>query len=312
MITVSVPGKIHLMGEHAVVYGKPAILAAINLRMQVSIEHASSFQVHSIEPPEYASYAVEKVYEFFHISKIPPISVTITSDIPAGFHLGSSAATAVGVVAATVYMVKHLWNPEQINTIAYEVEKKQHGNPSGGDNTVATFGGLVWYRKELEFLKSMWQLPVSFPSEMDHLYLMDTGRPHETTGDMVALVRSEVSKQKDRYQKIFDENEEQCRRIAVALKEKNESNFIDAMRKGEQTLEKMGVVSRKVLPVIREIETTCGGAKILGGGGKKEGVGYILCYAKDKKKLERISKKYHYAVQKITLGTDGVKLERKE
>ena len=38
MITVSVPGKIHLMGEHAVVYGKPALLSAINLRLSVTIE----------------------------------------------------------------------------------------------------------------------------------------------------------------------------------------------------------------------------------------------------------------------------------
>ena len=41
------------MGEHAVVYGKPALLAAINLRLKVSVEKAKKLDIVSNEPTEY-------------------------------------------------------------------------------------------------------------------------------------------------------------------------------------------------------------------------------------------------------------------
>jgi len=67
MITVSVPGKIHLMGEHAVVYGMPALLASINKRMKVSIEASKNTKIITRESSEYAMYAVEKVKELLNI-----------------------------------------------------------------------------------------------------------------------------------------------------------------------------------------------------------------------------------------------------
>lgn len=296
MITVSVPGKIHLMGEHAVVYGKPALLSAINKRLRVSIEKAKTMDIVTTESPAYITYTLEKVQEYLQVHTLPSMHIVVDSDIPAGFHLGSSAATAVGVVAATMYFLKKLWNPALINALAYEVEKQQHGNPSGGDNTAVTYGGFIWYRKELEFLKSMWQVPISFSPSLNHFCLIDTGRPKETTGEMVAFVKT-----KKNLQTFLDINEIQTKRIAVAIKEKDEKSLIDAMRKGEQTLEDIGVVSKKVIPTIRTVENNGGAAKILGGGGRKEGVGYLLCYS-------------HNPPQRsipIVLGEEGVRLEKK-
>jgi len=311
MITVSVPGKIHLMGEHAVVYGTPALLAAINLRMRVSVEASGKMEVISTEPSDYVLHAVQKVKEHFKLSALPPMKITIQSDIPAGFHLGSSAATAVGTVAAVTYFVKKIWNPNLFNTIAYEVEKKQHGNPSGGDNTIVAMGGMLWFRKELEFLKSMWQLDVKISSDLNHFFLMSTGRPVETTGEMVSLVRQKFEKNPEQMKKLFSQNETQVKRIAVALKEQDEKELLDAMIRGEQTLEKMGVVGKKVLPCIRAVEKVGGVAKILGGGGKKNGVGFLLCYHKDRDKIKNIGKQFGYSTQPIVLGGEGVCLKEK-
>ncbi len=311
MITVSVPGKIHLMGEHAVVYGRPAFLAAINLRMRVSIEASKTQEVISTEPSEYVRYALEKVREHFCLSALPSIKITIDSDIPAGYHLGSSAATAVGTVAAATYFLKHVWNPSLFNQIAYEVEKKQHGNPSGGDNTVVTMGGLLWFRKELEFLKSMWQLDIKIPDFLNHFFLINTGKPKETTGEMVSFVRKNVEKNPSSMKQLFSQNEEQVKRIAIALKEKNEQELVSAINLGEQTLEKMGVVGKKVIPCIRDVVSYGGAAKILGGGGKQQGVGFLLCYHKDAAIIEKIGKKFGYTTQQVTLGGEGVTLEKK-
>lgn len=287
MITVSVPGKIHLMGEHAVVYGKPALLAAINRRLTVTVNEGKN------NAAGYVSDIIAIVQKHFQTKKT--FFIEITSDIPEGYHLGSSAAVAVGVVASTSYFLKKVWNPVLFNQLAYEAEKIMHGNPSGGDNTTVTMGGFIWYRKELEFLKSIWQLP--FQTKLDKFSLIDTGKPKETTREMVEF----VAKQKN-LQKFFDENERQTKRIAVALKENNESEFIDAIRAGERTLEGMGVVSPKVMPAIREIESAGGAAKILGGGGRTSGVGYLLCY----------SKKSHKDAIPIILGEEGIRLEKKE
>jgi len=77
MITVSVPGKIHLMGEHTVVYGFPALLAAINLRMRVSVEASEKMEVISTEPPDYVLYAVQKVQEYFKLKILSPMKITV-------------------------------------------------------------------------------------------------------------------------------------------------------------------------------------------------------------------------------------------
>lgn len=310
MIQVSAPGKVHLMGEHAVVYGKPALLAAINLRLFVTVEAASKLEIKSWEPTDYVQYAVEFLAKEFKLLQLPKVKITIKSEIPAGYHLGSSAAVAVGTVGALMYFLKKVWNPQLINQLAYEIEKKQHGNPSGGDNTAVTMGGFLWFRKELEFLKSIWQLPFKPHVSLNHFFLINTGRPQETTGEMVALVKENMQKNSARMLRLLDINEEQVKRVTVALKEGNENELIDAIRVGERTLEGIGVVSKKVQPLMRQIEKAGGAVKILGGGGRKEGVGFLLCYHHDPQKIALFSKSYNYSLQIIHLGEEGVRLEK--
>ncbi len=318
MVTVSVPGKVHLMGEHAVVYGKPALLAAIDMRMRVSISEPSligkknsDITIQSSESIEHARYAVLYVMKQLNIVHTKPVTLTIDSDIPAGFHLGSSAALAVGISAALMYFYKKIWNPIRINELAYEIEKKQHGNPSGGDNTAVTMGGFIWYRRELEFLKSIWQLPFRPPAQLNHFFLINTGRPLESTGDMVAFVRKQYEKNPLEMDRLLNENESQVKRITIALKEGQEKELIDALRMGEKTLEGFGVVSKTVIPLIRKIEALGAAAKILGGGGREKGVGFLLCYHSDKQAIEKICKQYNYSIGAVRLGEEGIRLDEK-
>lgn len=317
-VTVSVPGKVHLMGEHAVVYGKPALLAAINLRLSVTIEEQTKkaatkdkIVITSKEPTDHVRYAIDYLLGQFRVGDHPPIHVSLDSKIPAGFHLGSSAAVAVAITGAVMYFFKKLWNPIRINELAYEIEKKQHGTPSGGDNTTVTVGGFVWFRKELEFLKSIWQLPFRPHPSLNHFFLINTGRPKETTGEMISMVKEYVQKKPEHMQKVFDLNEVQVKRVTLALKAGNEPELVDALRVGERTLEDMGVVSDTVIPLIRFIEETNGAAKILGGGGKKDGVGFLLCYHKAPHELTSVLKEKGFVIQDIQLGEEGIRLERK-
>lgn len=310
MITVSVPGKIHLMGEHAVVYGKPAILAAINRRMTVRVEAAKEFIVKTTEPPDYARHAAEMVAAHF-AKPLPNIAISIYSDIAPGFHLGSSAATAVAVVAAVTFYMKKVWNPDLFNKLAYEVEKKMHGNPSGGDNTTVTMGGLIWFRRELEFLRSVWQLPVKIPPAFHHFYLVNTGRPHENTGFMVAGVAANYKKYPRKIEEALALNEVQTKRIATAFKNASEDELVDAIRVGHTTLVTMGVVSAPANKFAQAIVHAGGAAKILGGGGLSGPVGYMLVYMKDKARAQKISEEFGFTLEDVELGEEGIRLENK-
>ncbi|MCX8008841.1 MAG: mevalonate kinase [Patescibacteria group bacterium] len=310
MVTVSAPGKIHVLGEHAVVYGKPALLAAINLRLSVSVEEGKkSLTINAPEGHSYIQHAVETTVKELRLSNTPPLNITVRSDIPVGYHLGSSAAVAVATVGAVMYYMKKLWNPERINQIAYEVEKLQHGNPSGGDNTTATFGGFIWFRKELEFLKSIWKFPFSFPDTLNHFFLIHTGRPKETTGEMVSWVKKKKEENEEKFISILLENETQTKRAAQAIRDGDENLLIDAIRQGERTLEAMGAVSESAISLIRAIEDKGGAAKILGGGGRTGPVGCILCYHHDPTMILSLCHPFGYTIQSIRLGGDGVRLE---
>ena len=309
-VIVSAPGKIHLMGEHAVVYGAPALLAAINRRLTVTVTpNDKGLLIQSDVEDRLIREAVRVVQERFKLNGDVRATIRVSSAIPAGRHLGSSAAVSVATVGALLYFFKKIWNPELINKLAYEVEKKQHGTPSGGDNSICTYGGFVWFRKELDFLKTIWQLPFRIHSSLASFHLIDTGQPHENTGEMIAMVGKFLEKYKDHGRMLLDQNEQATKDVTVALKEGNERLLIDAIKRGEKTLEGLGVVSDKVLPLIQDIEKSGGAAKILGGGGKKEAVGFILAYHRDQKKLKEIASKHDKSMYNITLGEEGVRLE---
>lgn len=308
-VVVSVPGKINLMGEHAIVWGKPSILSAINWRLYATVSYSKDgLQIISKEPIALINKAVEIVQKRFKLAQKPNIKIEINSQIPSGRHAGSSAAVSVATIAALTYFFKKIWNPALFNELAYKVEKFQHGNPSGGDNSICTFGGFIWYRKEFEFLKSIWQLPFKPAKNLTNFYLIDTGRPRENTGEMVKMVGEFVKQHSKKAQEIFDENERATKDVTLAIKNGDEKLLIDAIKRGERTLERLGAVSKKVIPLIRDVEKSGGAAKILGGGGKEKAVGLLLGYH-SKKSLVKICQKYHYPVYEIKLGEEGVRLE---
>jgi len=307
-VVVSVPGKIHLMGEHAVVYGKPALLAAIDKRLYAEVSPSEKLVIETDDEEKLIKKALEVVSNRCKISDTN-VHIKISSSVPTGRHAGSSAAVSVASVGALLYFFKKIWNPTLINELAYEVEKFQHGMPSGGDNTACTFGGFIWFRKELEFLKTIWQLPFQPSKKLAPFYLIDTGRPHENTGEMVGMVKKFMKEYENQGRLLLDQNEQATKDVTIAIKDGNEALLIDAIKRGEKTLEGLGVVSTKVLPLIQAIEKSRGAAKILGGGGKTGAVGLALAYFRDKEKLRKIVEKYHYQFEKVKLGEEGVKLE---
>lgn len=311
-IIVSAPGKIHLMGEHAVVYGKPALLSAINLRLTVTIQkgETSGDEILAGDITEHINRILPIIKRTLSVSSPKPFRLTLISDIPFGYHLGSSATVAVAVTAALMKFYTDQFDKEKINAIAYEIEKLSHGTPSGGDNTAVTYGGFLQFEKKNGTKKLFHPLSYSFPKDFHHFFLIDTGKP-ESTKDMVMLVRDRFDRDPSYMQTVFNVNEKATAMIREAIRSSDEKLLLAGMRVGEKTLEDMGVVSEKIKPLIHEIETAGGSAKILGGGGVTDGVGFLLCYHRDRKSVETVAEAFHYPVQPITLGEEGVRMETK-
>lgn len=170
-VIVSAPGKLHLSGEHAVVYGKPAVLVATSKRVFVTLEEfdSSTLIAKTPIPADFIVNVISVIEKKWNL-KLKNISLRINSAVPIGAGMGSSGATSVALSGAFQQFFGFSWNINEINEVAYELEKQIHKNPSGGDNTVSSFGGLLWYRREFEFLKTFWLLPFKIPKSFKHFF----------------------------------------------------------------------------------------------------------------------------------------------
>lgn len=318
-ISYSAPGKVHLLGEHAVVYGKPALLTTVDLRIFVTIS-ANSSPVNTSEvgsDSSEVSASVRKVIEpivkkHLKLKTLPPYQVNISSQLPIGSGLGSSAAISATFIAALLTFLKVKWDLNLINNLTFEAEKVFHGNPSGADPATVIFGGLIWFRKETDDLKLIHQLPFSISHRLaKNFILINTGKPKETTKDMVLMVKNLYQKKPRLVDNFLKKQEQLTKEVLEALKLRNEKKLISVIKMGENNLESIDVVSKSVLPIIREIESTGGVAKICGGGGKKGPTGILLCYHSTPSIIERIAKSCNLSYFRTTLGVEGLRKENR-
>lgn len=161
--TAYAPGKIILFGEHAVVYGQPAIAAPV-MAVQVTAEAAPGvgLSIHLpaldtvIDVPDLAEpldtplydavvYPVQLALRARHVTTLPDLALTVRSTIPVASGLGSGAALAAAIIRAVCAALDAPISDETLNPLVYEVEKRHHGTPSGIDNTVIVYQRPVYF-----------------------------------------------------------------------------------------------------------------------------------------------------------------------
>lgn len=292
-ISYSAPAKIILTGEHSAVYGKPILISALDIRLTVTVNDAK--QTKSDKNIDVIAKNV-KAYLKNNNEKFTdkPYSLHIQSDIPSRRNLGSSAALSVAASAALLHFFSgHQFPKEVINQVAYESEKHFHGKPSGGDNSASCFGGFIYYRKEFEFLKNISSLNAKIPkSIMDRLFIIDSGKSAETTGEMVAQVGELYNKEPKKVEAIMNEIEKVTKRFVISIVGEDVNMFADAVKENERLLDELGVVSQKTKDLLKSLEGV-GVGKVTGGGGAKTGSGNLLFFAKDGKHAEDIFKSHN-------------------
>ncbi len=161
MTIFSAPGKIILFGEHAVVYGRPALAVPVTqVHADVEVSDSSRAGIW-IDAPDVDLHTelntlpsdqpiATVIHNFFFslgISPFPPLEIKINSNIPVASGLGSGAAVSVALIRALSSHLGQTMTDEQVNAFTYEIEKLYHGTPSGIDNTVITYARPVYFIK---------------------------------------------------------------------------------------------------------------------------------------------------------------------
>ncbi len=341
MITASAPGKVHLIGEHAVVYGEPAILAAIGKRAYVEAEKHTKVRVYSRNMNVKAEWLVDDCIDsavqargmwmngfesgdfskLFHFVKDGQnfkkvaigiilhrlniekgVNLTTYGDIPLGSGLGSSAGLAVALVKAVSELYGKSLSLEELNKIAYDIEKMVHGTPSGGDNTTCTYGGLVWFQKGEKGKPYLESLKEEIPYEMENFVLTYIRRPVRGTGELVSMVRDlDPEIREPRIKEIGKATHE----MRKALRYKDFALVKELINTAWQNLYELGLSVPEADTVIKRIRDMGGAAKLCGACGG----GIMLAYHEDKKALKKIIREAGFTPWETELGAEGVRLE---
>jgi mevalonate kinase len=273
LITASAPGKVILFGEHAVVYGQPALAVPVT-QVQVRAEiQAAGEGTSVIEAPDVGLtstledmpakhpllQAIRRVQEKLELETIPPFHLRITSTIPVAAGLGSGAAVSVAVARAVSTFLGSPLSDDQVSAIAYQVDQIYHGTPSGIDNTVIAYAQPIWYVRGFPFERLLNAAPFT-------ILIANTGIK-SSTGAVVSDLRERWLINPSAYDPIFARIGSISREARRLIESGQPESLGQLMNSNHDLLRSLDVSSPE-LDCLVEAAQRCGafGAKLSGGG----------------------------------------------
>lgn len=212
------------------------------------------------------------------------LEITFSGDLIAASGVGASAAQCTSLARALNDQFKLDLDDEQINEAAYEGERAYHGTPSGIDNTASTYGGLIWFIKNLSGGKNKMDLLQS-PKKIP-LIIANSGITASTT-EVVADVRRLKEENPQKFDKIFSRYKKLAEKAKKALLQGNIAVIGNLMNQNHKLLQEI-TVSGEVNDKLVKIALNNGaiGAKMTGTGRG----GLVIALAENKETQERIAK----------------------
>ena len=266
-------GKVILFGEHFVVYGIPSIVSAIAMKTEATVKERDKpgWDLKD-ERPATPGYKEEKLeQQKDSINRVlkaagvdtskKGLDIWIGGDLLAASGVGASAASCTALARALNSTFDLGFDDAKINELAYEGEKGYHGNPSGIDNTAATYGGLLWFiRDEKNVIE---RIKTKEPVE---IVMGNTGIVADTKA-AVAGVKEKKEKDPELYDEIFVDALDIVMQARVALENSDMETIGELMDQNHQLLQEIGV-SHEKLDFLVELAREKGawGAKMTGGG----------------------------------------------
>jgi mevalonate kinase len=289
-ITATAPGKIILFGEHAVVYGRPALAVPVSQVKARAIVSANPLgfpgEVH-IQAPDVeldtrlvdlpvdhpVAQAIMGVLKELGVAQSPACTVRITSTIPIAAGLGSGTAVSVAIIRAFSAFLGRNLPDERVSALAYEVEKIHHGTPSGIDNTVVAYSMPVFFVRRLASTTVPHDIspPLNVLEPLDvpvpfTIVIGDTG-VSSPTSLVVGEVRRFWQESPDYYDSLFDAVGKISQAARTAIESGKPEMLGPLMNKNHAYLQQMNVSSPELDKLV-EIARNSGaqGAKLSGAG----------------------------------------------
>jgi len=266
----SAPGKIILFGEHFVVHGTKAILAAIDKRVTVTSTFTDNktikvnSQLGTIEVPISSSHEEVKseFRPFVYLANkiinseqnVSGLEITIDSDIPIGVGLGSSSACCVAATASISELFNEL-SSEEILKMSIEAEKTIFPDTSGADCTVCTYGGMIEY-PNIEKIGNTFGL---------NLLIANSMIPHNTKNS-VEKVNKFKENNEERFSQLCDLETKLIDEVIVAMKNNDAAAFGLKMSENQKYLEEIQVSNDTLRGMISSLNEISLGSKITGAG----------------------------------------------
>ena len=320
LVEASAPGKMILFGEHSVVYRGPAVVLAIDRRANVYARKRDDTKLYIdadnlgfsgyFDGDEYTpvrgqawrgrnlgalNVSARKTLDYLGVEG--GASIKVRSMIPIAVGLGSSAAICVATVAAIDRLYDGGLKQEEISNIAFEGETIIHGKPSGVDNNVSTFGGVMSYDRE-EGIKRH-ELSSDMP------FIIGNTRKKRSTKKMVEGVAALKERNPLVMDEVIDTMGDISRKGLEALMTNDPYQIGDLMNLNHGLLAGIGVSTMKLEILVHTARQNGAlGAKLTGAGGG--GCMIALAEEQDISEIERAIRRRKSDSYRVTLTEEGV------
>ncbi len=288
-------GKSILFGEHFVVYGIPAIAAGIALETVAIVtrkdtpgwsldDNRPAMSGYKEKKADEQRVSIDNVLNYCDIDlSREGIHIELAGDLVCASGVGASAASCVALAKALDAEFGLDFSLEQINQAGYEGEKGYHGVPSGIDNTASTYGGLIW------FIRDMGGGSPAFEAlklkESMHLVIATTGLT-ASTKEVVGDVRTKKENDPAWFERIVSEYKELVNDARDALMRIDRNRVGKLMNKNHDLLQQLTVSCTELDNLVNIArENGALGAKMTGTGRG----GNMISLAQDRKSAERIA-----------------------
>jgi mevalonate kinase len=273
VIAASTSGKVILFGEHAVVYGRPAIAVPVTqVKATASIEAARAghgltilatdlarvVHLREADAADPLASIVRAVLSHFECPE-PDANITVHSTIPIASGMGSGAAVSASIVRALAQFLDRRIDEATVSSLVYEVEKLYHGTPSGVDNTVVVYARPVYFVRGRPIQTFTVKRPFT-------VAIGDTG-VGSPTKIAVGDVRKAWEADRERYERLFDEIGSIVERARAAIRAGQVDALGPLMDANHAILRDMGVSSPELERLVEAARRAgASGAKLVGGG----------------------------------------------